>query len=86
MANISLEPGGQFELSGAPLETMHDICEETGQHLDEVKAVAGELGLGFLGLGFTPHLAARPGADHAQGPLQDHAPLHAQGRRPWAWT
>lgn len=54
MANISLEPGGQFELSGAPLETVHDICEETGQHLNEVKAVADELGLGFLGLGFTP--------------------------------
>jgi glutamate--cysteine ligase len=40
-ANVSLEPGGQFELSGAPLETMHDICEETGTHLDEVKVVAG---------------------------------------------
>ena len=53
-ANISLEPGGQFELSGAPLETMHDICEETGQHLEEAKEVAAELGLGFLGLGFTP--------------------------------
>jgi glutamate--cysteine ligase len=53
-ANVSLEPGGQFELSGAPLETIHDICEETGQHLVEVKEVAGELGLGFLGLGFTP--------------------------------
>lgn len=53
-ASISLEPGGQFELSGAPLPTMHDICEETGRHLEEVKAVAGELGLGFLGLGFTP--------------------------------
>lgn len=54
MANVSLEPGGQFELSGAPLETVHDICEETGQHLEEVKQVADELGLGFLGLGFTP--------------------------------
>jgi glutamate--cysteine ligase len=54
MANVSLEPGGQFELSGAPLLTMHDICEETGQHLEEAKIVAGELGLGFLGLGFTP--------------------------------
>jgi glutamate--cysteine ligase len=53
-ANVSLEPGGQFELSGAPLETVHEICEETGQHLSEVKAVADELGLGFLGLGFTP--------------------------------
>ncbi|OYX96879.1 MAG: glutamate--cysteine ligase, partial [Caulobacter sp. 35-67-4] len=53
-ANVSLEPGGQFELSGAPLLTMHDICAETGQHLDEVKTVADELGLGFMGLGFSP--------------------------------
>jgi glutamate--cysteine ligase len=54
MANVSLEPGGQFELSGAPLETVHDICEETGNHLQEVKVVADELGLAFLGLGYTP--------------------------------
>ena len=54
MANVSLEPGGQFELSGAPLETIHDICDETGNHLTEVKQVADELGLGFLGLGYTP--------------------------------
>ncbi len=54
MANVSLEPGGQFELSGAPLATIHDICEETGQHLAEVKVVADELGIGFLGLGFSP--------------------------------
>ena len=54
MANVSLEPGGQFELSGAPLETIHDICSETGRHLDEVKTVADEIGLGFLGLGFDP--------------------------------
>jgi len=53
-ASVSLEPGGQFELSGAPLETMHDICEETGAHLQEVKTVADELNLGMLGLGFTP--------------------------------
>lgn len=53
-ASVSLEPGGQFELSGAPLETIHDICNETGQHLEEVKAVASELGLGFLGVGFSP--------------------------------
>ena len=52
--NISLEPGGQFELSGAPLESVHDICEEIGQHLREAKVVAGELGLGFLGLGHAP--------------------------------
>ncbi|ESQ74484.1 glutamate--cysteine ligase [Asticcacaulis sp. AC402] len=53
-ASVSLEPGGQFELSGAPLETVHDICEETGQHLEEVKVVADELGLGFVGVGFSP--------------------------------
>lgn len=53
-ASVTLEPGGQFELSGAPLETIHDICDETGQHLEEVKAVASELGLGFVGVGFSP--------------------------------
>ena len=53
-ANVSLEPGGQFELSGAPLETIHDIHEETIQHLAEVRAVGQDLGIGFLGLGFTP--------------------------------
>jgi glutamate--cysteine ligase len=53
-AGVSLEPGGQFELSGAPLDDMHEICAETGRHLEEVKTVADELGLGFLGLGFTP--------------------------------
>lgn len=53
-AAISLEPAGQFELSGAPLETVHGICAETRLHLEESKAVADELGLGFLGLGYTP--------------------------------
>lgn len=53
-ASISLEPGGQFELSGAPLKDVHDICNETGQHLMEVKSVADQLDLGFLGAGFDP--------------------------------
>jgi glutamate--cysteine ligase len=53
-ASISLEPGGQFELSGAPLKDIHDICTETGQHLMEVKQVADQLNLGFLGAGFDP--------------------------------
>ncbi len=53
-ANISLEPGGQFELSGAPLATLHEICVETTRHLAETKQVADELNLGFLGLGFSP--------------------------------
>ena len=53
-ANVSLEPGGQFELSGAPLLTMHDICCETSRHLEETREVADGLGIGFLGLGFSP--------------------------------
>jgi len=51
---ISLEPGGQLELSGAPLATLHETYEELRQHLVEVAEVGGELGIGFLGLGFSP--------------------------------
>jgi glutamate--cysteine ligase len=51
---VSLEPGGQLELSGAPLETVHETYEELRQHLAEVGEVGGELGIGFLGLGFSP--------------------------------
>ncbi|UZK65789.1 glutamate--cysteine ligase [Sphingomonas sp. M1-B02] len=51
---ISLEPAGQFELSGAPLENLHDTCAETGRHLQQVKAVGDKLGIGFLGLGMWP--------------------------------
>ena len=54
--NISLEPGGQLELSGAPLETIHQTCDEVHEHLAEVKEVAGELGVGLLGAGFHPKL------------------------------
>jgi glutamate--cysteine ligase len=53
-ASVSLEPGGQFELSGAPLETLHQTCGEVSGHLKEVKEVADEIGAGFLGLGFAP--------------------------------
>ena len=53
-ASISLEPGGQFELSGAPLKDVHEICDETGRHLMEVKQVADQLNLGFIGVGFDP--------------------------------
>jgi glutamate--cysteine ligase len=53
-ASISLEPGGQFELSGAPLEHLHETCAEVGTHLKQVRDVAGKLGIGFLGLGFSP--------------------------------
>ena len=53
-AAISLEPGGQFELSGAPLETAHDTAEELDTHLEHCRAVAGPEGIGFLSLGMSP--------------------------------
>ncbi len=52
---ISLEPGGQFELSGAPVETIHQTCSELMAHLSQVREVAKPLGIGFLGLGMTPN-------------------------------
>ncbi len=52
--NISLEPAGQLELSGAPLQDLHASCAESGRHLQQVKAVGDKLGLGFLGVGMWP--------------------------------
>jgi len=51
---ISLEPGGQFELSGAPLKTLHETADETQEHLNQVLDVGEDLGIGFLGVGFSP--------------------------------
>ena len=53
-ASLSLEPGGQFELSGAPLKTVHETCAEVNTHLEETRQVAIEIGVGMLGFGFTP--------------------------------
>jgi len=53
-ANVSLEPGGALELSGAPLETIHETCDEVNVHLREVKDIADEIGVGFIGLGAAP--------------------------------
>ncbi|MGI3185190.1 glutamate--cysteine ligase [Nioella aestuarii] len=53
-ANISLEPGGQLELSGAPLETIHQTCDEVNDHLRDVKDIADKIGVGFIGLGAAP--------------------------------
>ncbi|MBI3453307.1 MAG: glutamate--cysteine ligase [Rhodospirillales bacterium] len=55
--NITLEPGGQLELSGAQLSTIHQTCDEVNTHLDECKTVATELGIGLLGHGFNPKWA-----------------------------
>lgn len=51
---ISLEPAGQFELSGAPLENLHQSCAEAARHLGQCKMVGDRLGLGFLGTGMWP--------------------------------
>jgi glutamate--cysteine ligase len=51
---ISLEPGGQFELSGAPVVTVHQTCTELMAHLAQLREVARPLGIGFLGIGMTP--------------------------------
>ncbi|MCG8593536.1 MAG: glutamate--cysteine ligase [Kiloniellales bacterium] len=66
--NITLEPGGQLELSGAPLETIHQTCGEVHSHLDEVKQIAEPLGVGLIGLGFLPKWA------------RDEIPIMPKGR------
>ena len=62
-ANVSLEPGGQLELSGAPLATIHETCDEVNVHLKEVQSVADEIGARFIGLGAAPEWT------HEQMPL-----------------
>lgn len=57
-ANISLEPGGQFELSGATLATLHEGAAELQNHLDEVRSVAEPLGIRFMGIGAAPEWSA----------------------------
>ena len=52
--SVTLEPGGQFELSGAPLVNLHQTCAEVHSHLYQVKTVCKELGVAFLGVGFQP--------------------------------
>jgi glutamate--cysteine ligase len=52
---VSLEPGGQFELSGDPLRTVHELGIETEGHLDQCRAAGAPLGIGFLGVGFSPN-------------------------------
>ncbi|OWK31573.1 glutamate--cysteine ligase [Sphingomonas dokdonensis] len=66
--SVSLEPAGQFELSGAPLDNLHQTCAETGRHLDQVKAAGEKLGIGFLGLGMWPDKA------------RDELPIMPKGR------
>nr|WP_309503974.1 glutamate--cysteine ligase [uncultured Roseovarius sp.] len=67
-ANVSLEPGGQLELSGAPLETIHETCDEVNAHLRDVKDIADKVGVGFIGLGAAPEW------------MHDDMPLMPKGR------
>jgi glutamate--cysteine ligase len=53
-ANVSLEPGGQLELSGAPLETIHQTCDEVNEPCARSQEVADDIGVGFIGLGAAP--------------------------------
>ncbi|MDX1557046.1 MAG: glutamate--cysteine ligase, partial [Xanthomonadales bacterium] len=53
-ASITLEPGGQLELSGALLDNLHQTCNEVNTHLEQVRSVCDPLGIGFLGMGFNP--------------------------------
>ena len=53
-SSVTLEPAGQVELSGAAVETIHQTCNEVNQHLTQVKSIAREMDIGFLGLGYQP--------------------------------
>ena len=53
-SSVTLEPGGQFELSGAPVRTIHNTCDEVHAHLAEVKEICQEIGAGMIGIGFIP--------------------------------
>ena len=53
-ASITLEPGGQLELSGALLDNLHQTCDEVNTHLTQVRAVCDPLDIGFIGMGFQP--------------------------------
>lgn len=53
-SSVTLEPAGQVELSGAPLSNLHQTCREVNEHLDQVKAVAADMNVGLMGLGYNP--------------------------------
>ena len=83
-AALSLEPGGQFELSGAPMTHVHETCDEA-----EHASPSGARGLRgnrrrLSRCRLCADLDARRNAGDAEGPLRDHARLHAEGRRLWA--
>lgn len=52
--SVTLEPGGQFELSGAPVASVGETCAEVSSHLAELRAICDSMGIGFAGHGFDP--------------------------------
>ncbi len=75
-ASITLEPGGQLELSGALLDNIHQTCTEVNAHLKQVRSICEPMGIAFLGMGFQPKWPqVRDGMD-AEGALPHHAGLH----------
>ena len=52
--SITLEPGGQLELSGAPVTNIHETCAEVNEHLKQMREIGKNLGIGMLGIGFHP--------------------------------
>ena len=85
-ASLSLEPGGQFELSGAALKTVHETCAETNTHLDQCREVASEIGVGVLGFGFAPSWSLDEVPIMPKGRYKIMRALHGQGGRAWAAT
>jgi glutamate--cysteine ligase len=88
--SITLEPGGQFELSGAPLRSIHETCAEVGRHLQQVKEVGSELKVGLLGMGMNPKW---PRADtpwmpkgRSDSPFTDGKPNGFMSFRSHVWT
>ena len=79
-ANVSLEPGGALELSGAAVETIHATCDEVNTHLREVKDIADEVGVGFIGLGAAPIWTHDEMPLMPKGPLQVDERLYDTGR------
>ena len=77
---ISLEPGGQFELSGAPLKSLHQTCREVHAHLAQVREIGEPLGIGFLGLGMSPKWTRAETPVMPKSRYEIMARLHAEGR------
>ena len=75
-ANVSLEPGGQLELSGAPLATIHETCDEVNAHLKDVRDIADTFRRRFYWAWCGPNLVLRRYADDAKGALYVDARLY----------